>query len=92
METEQSLSILIHLDHPLRDAIRYKKQIIDYNFEDTNPYIGQSQQEIDDLWLAILNAPHEVEISKADMRRANITSIQFNNGKYMTAPMVWFPL
>ena len=49
-------------NNPMKDAFKYESRTVGYNFEDINPFKGQSVAEIDKQWDYALNGRESFEL------------------------------
>lgn len=80
---------------PLRDALHAKVTNVDYDFNNTNAFKNSGPIDaIDAQWLSILNSAHDVRLSKSEVERTGIKTIQLadGSGDYLVQPIVYHML
>ncbi|KFY48276.1 hypothetical protein V495_01465 [Pseudogymnoascus sp. VKM F-4514 (FW-929)] len=78
----------------IHDAYQYKVREVGYNFDEINAFKGPPVEEVDKQWDLLLNGVHTVRLSKTELERMNMSSIQLADGSedYIAVPIVYHML
>ncbi|KFY02674.1 hypothetical protein O988_01979, partial [Pseudogymnoascus sp. VKM F-3808] len=81
-------------DNVIHDAYQYKVREVGYNFDEINAFKGPPVDEVDKQWDLLLNGVHTVRLSRTELERMNMSSIQLADGSedYIAVPIAYHML
>ncbi|KAI1325973.1 hypothetical protein F5Y16DRAFT_250380 [Xylariaceae sp. FL0255] len=65
---------------PIREALRYEDRTVNFDFNTVNRFKGPTVKEVDRAWLQLLNGGHELRMSKEEVARAGLETVDLEDG------------